>query len=67
MNCPKCGIHDPEPVEMKQVSDETNKFGRRQITWTVKTLNWIQYIPESKSYHCNKCGSDFTSKEYTSQ
>lgn len=62
MNCPACGAEFGSPRIISS-EDKTNKFGRRQITLAVKVEDYISYHPETRTYHCSKCGHVFSEKE----
>ena len=66
MDCILCGSKGSELKSVALLSDQVNKFGRREITYVAEHQDNIHWEKDSR-YHCDICGGSFSYKEYTLQ
>ena len=62
MNCAICGCPDHKEINRSVPQDKINKFGRREISFTVDSETIVSYGKDGL-YHCKNCGSSFTFQE----
>ena len=63
--CPRCGAPRSVLRSVRQLSDSVNQFGRRELTFQAESDEFLHIDPESKLWHCEKCGLDYPDAVYT--
>lgn len=61
MRCPKCKVEMSNLQRVNFISDGTNRYGRRQLTFQAlhkENIHW-----NGKEYECSNCGYVFSFQE----
>ena len=66
MNCVHCGSPGSKHIKTSRISDEINKFGRREIVFQVESETIVSYGKDGL-YHCAACTKSFTFQEGVAQ
>jgi len=66
-NCPRCRANHTELKSVKLLSDQTNAYGRRELTYQAEHEDVVTWNKQTERYTCHRCGLTFTFQQGVTQ